>query len=515
MIEIRKFRKMGYSYLNLLFLFFLLFSSTNATWSSQVLQLQRELGKDEEIQYIGGPRTYKSYNSPNSGYTFATDQPLTLIGQLDAGIRVLELDVNRINAITPPVLVCQGNENFYNICMSIGWAECGLVNYGDATGCFSTDPTLNETLQELQNWTSANPSEFVLLIVNSNAELLTSDIDPLMTAFFGNGYFTVAEKNSLFPTRFPTLTELQGLGKNIAYIGPAIGGLPDPFYPYQSGDIVSDFIPFPACISSAQSTIPADENGNFYADQRVIVVGNVTLNGPALTGTMDATAISELNDCGFWIGLDDISDAVLNISMWSFALNYPISSPTLNCVYLNATNMLWQNGDCTKIYKAACQNDSDPYNWVLSNVASTWYTASSHCPSGTVFYAPSNGAMNKVLKDVLAATSETAIWLKFNDIDVEGVWTRNWTGTIPQSTTNSIDTSTGGTTQGTFLVPSSSTGSWTSLAQQWFSVNYIYIAAIGGALLIGICIIICFCFIRKKKKDQDLNRQSSFFELRG
>lgn len=66
--------------------------------------------------------------------------------------------------------------------------------------------------------------------------------------------------------------------------------------------------------------------------------------------------------------------------------------------------------------------------------------------------------MNKVLKDVLAATSETAIWLMFNDIDVEGVWTRNWTGTIPQSTTNSIDTSTGGTTQGTFLVPSSSTG---------------------------------------------------------
>lgn len=93
---------------------------------------------------------------------------MTLTEQLDAGIRVLELDVNRINAclsifqifnvvlilccidlVTPPVLVCQGNENFYNICMSIGWAECGLVNYGDATGCFSTDPTLNETLQEL------------------------------------------------------------------------------------------------------------------------------------------------------------------------------------------------------------------------------------------------------------------------------------------------------------------------------------------------------------------------------
>lgn len=135
---------------------------------------------------------------------------------------------------------------------------------------------------------------------------------------------------------------------------------------------------------------------------------------------MTAQVIQDLNDCGFWIGLENINEAMLNNTAWSFEQGRPTLSTVLNCALFDNTTLFWRDEDCSLFFYAACQNVSNNLDWVLSSSSSTWYNANTSCPTGYVFSVPATGLENKYLKNVLSTSNTTAVWLNFNDIITEG-----------------------------------------------------------------------------------------------
>lgn len=84
------------------------------------------------------------------------------------------------------------------------------------------------------------------------------------------------------------------------------------------------------------------------------------------------------------------------------------------------SNGQWNDNSCNASWLYyACQSDSSPDSWTVSNQAGSWWQSGGKCPAGSSFAAPRNANQNAALKQ---AAGGRDVWLNLSDERAEGQW---------------------------------------------------------------------------------------------
>jgi hypothetical protein len=102
-------------------------------------------------------------------------------------------------------------------------------------------------------------------------------------------------------------------------------------------------------------------------------------------------------------------------------------SPLFRCATADpSANGRWKVDDCSQHYPAACRIGSRPYDWRITDDATSYGFADEACPPGSAFSAPRTGLENiylwRKLLDRGDADRAGAVWIDFNSMDTEGCW---------------------------------------------------------------------------------------------
>lgn len=125
--------------------------------------------------------------------------------------------------------------------------------------------------------------------------------------------------------------------------------------------------------------------------------------------------------------------AFVHSSIWSWAYGEPISSDddddsddeNMRCAILDTATGHWRVADCDISYHGACRTIHAPYDWRITTSPDHYRNVNATCPQGTIFATPRTALENAYLLNALrtsAYASETAVWLNFNSIEVDGCW---------------------------------------------------------------------------------------------
>ena len=132
------------------------------SWARKALALQYELASDVELRNTPWVYTHNSYNSAaEMGPTLSARDPnqaITIVEQLDEGVRSLEIDAHLFNSPSDPRV---GNRGPI-VCHARGASQ------GHA-GC-TTEKPLVVVLRQIKGWLDRHPSQVILLYLESHLE---------------------------------------------------------------------------------------------------------------------------------------------------------------------------------------------------------------------------------------------------------------------------------------------------------------------------------------------------------
>lgn len=413
-------------------------ASGGTAWVQRALALQYELAHDVELRNAPWVGTHNSFNSQaEMGPTLSaqdSNQRITLVEQLDAGMRNLELDLHWV--FHPPrggftVMVCHGTD--------------------EDVGC-TTEKTFDVVLDEIGGWLRQPTNQRQVIQLYLEDDLFSANEEPNEEAYAAAAA-TIEEKLGDFVhrtgagdcTQMPLdLSRAEQLrsGKRVLIVtngcgvGPAWHGLAhnwreDPV----SGRAVQQerqpeaYAEFPECDPQDEPPKPGAESWGPRTYKRLFIRYYETSTrlegstGQAKDRITPQTA-AQMARCGVdLIHLDQLegpADPRLAALVWSWADRQPRRG---RCAYQRVGRKQlygrWYARGCAKRLFVACRKRA---RWKITEHRATPRRAKRACRrQGAAFAVPRSGHENQLLRLAMEDAGAKRVWLGYRKR--HGTWT--------------------------------------------------------------------------------------------
>ncbi len=378
-------------------------AQTGPDWVGEALATQYELGSSlgtRDAPWVG---THNSFNSPaEMGLTLSSqdsNQEITLVEQLDQGIRSLELDIH-----------------WFPSSGSTGFAPVVCHAAELHAGCTAEKP-LGTVLDEIATWLRepANREQVLLLYLEDHLDDET-------------GYETAAAAvrehlgDLLFAPAGPGCTQLPGglsrddvravsaqvLIVSDCGVGSGWPGVAYAWDDHEEGQ-AHDFTDYPACGPDYSALDYSAHLIRYYEDSTNLsaVAGDP---GDRIT-TETAAAMAR---CGVdLIGFDQLTtgDPRLAASVWSWAPGEPTSGDcALDRVSAKRPYGRWVSRSCKQRRRPACRRGGD---WAIPDVFLAQSEAAAACrETGARFAVPRTGREAQDLRTAMRRAHVHAAWIR-------------------------------------------------------------------------------------------------------
>jgi hypothetical protein len=411
--------------------------AAGTSWVQRALTLQYELAHDVELRNAPWIGTHNSFNSTaEMGPTLSaqdSNQQVTIVEQLDAGMRKLELDLHwflHLQSGGFAVVICHATD--------------------EDVGC-TTEKTFDVVLDQISSWLRdpANARQVIQIFLEDD---LFSAIETPNEGVYNNAAATIKEKLGDLVyrpkadgcTQMPLgLTRSQQLrsGKRVLLvtdgcgIGTAWNGLvhnwrKDP----ESGRAVEqerqpeNFAEFPECDPQDEPPNSGGESWDPKTYERLFIrYYETSTRLEASTGAakdrITPLTAAQMARCGVdLIDLDQLagpSDPRLPALVWSWAEGEPGRG---RCAYQRVGTSQpygrWYARGCSKRRPVACRDRDD---WKVTKRRTTPRRAEDLCRRrGAVFAVPRSGYENQLLRRAMKRAGTKRIWLGYRKRD--GAW---------------------------------------------------------------------------------------------
>lgn len=405
-------------------------SISDTAWVQRALTLQYRLAHDVKLRNAPWIGTHNSFNSQaEMGPTLSTqdsNQQITIVDQLNAGMRGIELDLHWLPH--PPsggftVQVCHGTD--------------------EDVGC-TTEKTLDVVLDQLAGWLRdpANRRQVILLFLED--DLFSAQEDPREEPYAAAAA-TIQEKlgdlvyrtgahectqmpldlrrNDQLRTGRRVLIVTNGCGIGSAWHGLVHNWRDDP----ETGRAVQqerqpeNYAEFPECDPQDESATPGGESWDPRTYKRLFIRYHETSTrleastGEAKDRITPETA-ARMARCGVdLVHLDQLegpADPRLPGLVWSWREGQPAGG---RCAYQRVGRQQpfgrWHAGRCARKRFAACRDGGD---WKLTSQRTSAGDAKRACRErGAVFAVPRSGFENQQLRRAMRPTGTKRVWLGY------------------------------------------------------------------------------------------------------
>ncbi len=377
------------------------------SWEFKALQLQERMDMGEPLGKAHLLKTHNSYNSEayrNLGSYYDPNQKLSLVAQLDMGIRAIELDVHDFNG---DLLLCHGQSNH--------------------TGCSIFDRKFEDGIKEVASWlTQANHrDQMIILYIEEHVDGRYNDLMQVMNQHLGSLIYKPANCQSM-PTTI-SKADVINAGKQVIVIGGNCATTGWSQFAY-NGNYPTDndsFYAWPDCRTDKYSTA--------YIQSHVVRMYEDSTNLSSWFGDpppdITPDRMRQAMECGFGvIGLDQLEyfDSRLRAAIWSWGENEPNN-------WNNAEDCATQRGDgrfndlnCSAQLSFACYHAAND-QWAVTSGAGDWTQGDAYCSAelgaGWRFDVPRSAWQNKRLLTAKEAQGVYHdVWLNYSDRVTEGDW---------------------------------------------------------------------------------------------
>ena len=373
-------------------------------WTQRALKLQFALADDVGLRNAPWVSTHNSYNSQaEMGPTLSDQDPnqqITIVDQLDEGVRHLEIDTHLFASPSDPRVGARGPV----VCHATG----------PAAGCSAEKP-LVVVLGEIRGWLDRHPDQAILLYLESHLDSEDG---------YAAGAASVEEALGPLIYRPPsagkrcdpmpldlTREQLRAARKQVVAIGPCGVGQRWPAFVFdeslrKTGSDNSELRDFPGCgpdFTRAQyDALPI----RYYEDSTQLTR---TTNQGA-TDPVSAPIATRMTRCGVdLIGFDHIvrGDPRLEALVWSWAPSEPRASG--DCSIQRADGR-WEARECSERHQVSCRDSSG--GWFVSNqrVAAASGARLCRLPSRTTA-VPRTGYEGQLLRLAAERRNAPTVWL--------------------------------------------------------------------------------------------------------
>lgn len=362
------------------------------TQTLRQLDLQYELASDQPLRNTPWVFTHNSFNSPaEMGLTLSSqdrNQNLTLVDQLDEGVRSLELDVHLF--LGRPVL-CHAT--------------------GPHLGC-TTEKTFREGLAEIRGWMNRNPRQVLLLYLEGHLDTAAgydqgaADLQAVMGDLI---YRPTGGGARCDPLPDVSRNDVRASGKRLILYGDCGDGNNWQSYVHDdrqrlTASTNAPFRDFPDCGPDYTREQYEARQVRYYED--ATQVGATTGTGH---GRIEPPLVARMTRCGVdLIGFDLLQrgDPRVAAQVWSWAANQPEAGG--NCVIQSAGGR-WYVRPCDERHRVACL---DPAGYWRIGKRSTARGAASRCGRSTLLQAvPKTGYEGARLLAGQKRAGAGAVWL--------------------------------------------------------------------------------------------------------
>ncbi len=376
-------------------------------WSKRALALQYELASDVELRNAPWVYTHNSYNSmAEMGPTLSARDPnqsITIVEQLDEGVRSLEIDAHLFNSPSDPRVDNRGPI----VCHARG------ADQGHA-GC-TTEKPLVVVLRQIKGWLDRHRSQVILLYLESHLEGLAghdagaASIDETIGPVV---YRTKSRGAACDPLPLQlTREQVRAAGKQVVMMGPCGEGGRWRGYVHdeelrETGSDNAPFRDFPSCGPDFTRRQYDTRVIRYYEDatnlSRAINQGR--------TDPIDAPIAARMARCGVdLVGFDLLGrgDPRLAALVWSWAPGQPSRSG--NCA-VQRFDGRWGARPCTERHRVACRDARG--DWFVPAARTTARAAPRICASTRVVNGvPRTGFDGQQLRAAMRRHGSGAVWL--------------------------------------------------------------------------------------------------------
>lgn len=318
-------------------------------WTLRALDLQYELGSDLGLANAPWVYTHNAFNSraelgPGSVSANDPNQILTVVGQLDEGVRHLEIDTHLFPSPTDPRVGASGPV----VCHSTE----------QHAGC-SGEKSLVAVLNEVRGWLRAHPRQVILLYLESHLDTVdgyAAGADEVEEAL-GDVLYKPPAGGGCTPMPLKlSRNQIRRAGKQVLAIGPCGLGPRWPSLvfnesPRLTGADNAPFRDFPDCGPDFTRAKYEASPIRYYEDSTQ-VSKNVNGATDPLTGPIAGRMIR----CGVdLIGFDMLAhgDSRLGALVWSWAPGEP--TPGRDCA-VQRPDGRWATRPCAERHRVACRD---------------------------------------------------------------------------------------------------------------------------------------------------------------
>ncbi|WP_199223836.1 hypothetical protein [Paraconexibacter algicola] len=374
-----------------------------ASWEHRAAVFQSRLGDRlplREATFVG---THNSFNAVAAGLTLShadSNQRMTLVQQLDADVRSLELDLHLVGG---RVRVCHGR----------GRDELHL-------GCTS-ESGLAEVLAPVAAWLRTNPDEVLLLYLEDHVEDAQAYAGVVRTLteqlrIHRPDPARISEKGCATLPLDLTRRAIRAGGAQVVVVGDCAAGWGSVVHEWRSVHVESGstarYRPFPACDATYPRAVYGQKIVRYFEDSTLVA----TVVDPT-TPSVDPDALTPekvraMTACGVTLlGLDQLTptDGRLAATLWSWAPGEPGRRD--GCARTDADGR-WVAAPCAERRRAACARDG---RWTLTRRAAPYAQAAGACRAsarrGTARFAlPLSANANAELH---RRTGGTPVWIRY------------------------------------------------------------------------------------------------------
>jgi hypothetical protein len=372
-------------------------------WTLRALDLQYELGSDLGLANAPWVYTHNAFNSraelgPRSVSANDPNQILTVVGQLDEGVRHIEIDTHlfpspsdpRVGALGP--VVCHSTEQH--------------------AGC-SGEKSLVAVLSEVRGWLRAHPRQVILLYLESHLDTVdgyAAGADEVEEAL-GDVLYKPPAGGGCTPMPLDvSRNQIRRAGKQVLAIGPCGLGPRWPALvfdesPRLTGDDNNTFRDFPDCGPDFTRAKYEASPIRYYEDSTQV---SANVNGG--TDPITAPIAARMTRCGVdLLGFDMLTrgDPRLAAVVWSWAPGEP--APGRDCA-VQRPDGRWAARPCGERHRVACR-DATGYWRIPAGRASARAAARLCGRPGLTQGVPHTGYEGQRLKASQARAGAGEVWL--------------------------------------------------------------------------------------------------------
>ncbi|KAK1946013.1 hypothetical protein P3T76_003061 [Phytophthora citrophthora] len=418
-------------------------------WLNQTLAYQRNLAFSGKLCYAQIPSTHNSAitladgygnrdqlfnanlnaNKPYS-YLKTNNQVLSLTDQLGIGMRWIEIDTHYFlddfhtghcgnlgsNSIQTFFDAFDGQLDKYG---TILWGPELLGCFPSISGIKTTDEvTTRSSMQEVKDWLDANPTELVMIYMDSGSEISRLDkyeaLNTLLTDVFGDLIVPQSILKSLASDTWTegSINEFIDAGYRVLLLANEDTGLAYSINDFCGGHevLTTDYIDTPPDSSRKINGLEIYGNDYFLRSYQA-ELRYISLSDSAVFTEDIKTFLNSSNIGNFvrWnmnlVATDMVDGAKMSAQAWSWAENEPSTTASDAYVLMNTSGRWVASTSATKTYRACWSSSSLTWSIVA-------YTNS--CATGYTYTAPADPYQNYLLKSAIATQGITATSVVIN-----------------------------------------------------------------------------------------------------